>query len=228
MSIKKNIELFIQDVQRICESCNRDSKDIIIVAVTKTVGIQEMKEAIECGLTDIGENRVQEMMEKIESFDESVNWHMIGHLQRNKVKYIIDRVSLIHSLDGVKLADEIQRQSLKQNKMTDVLIEVNIGNEDTKFGIKPDEVTSFARKITEYSNIRLRGLMTVAPFEAEPEKVRPLMKMMHQKYIELKLLNLENSLIDTLSMGMSNDYRIALEEGATMLRVGSLIFGERS
>lgn len=228
MSIKENIELLKQDVKRVCEGCNRDSKDIIIVAVTKTVNIQGMKEAIECGLTDIGENRVQEMMDKIESFDESVNWHMIGHLQRNKVKYIIDKVNLIHSLDGVKLADEIQRQSLKHNKMTDVLIEVNIGDEDTKFGIKPDEITSFARTIAGYSNIRLRGLMTVAPFETEPEKVRPLMKMMHQKYIELKLLNLENTLIDTLSMGMSNDYRIALEEGATMIRVGSLIFGERS
>jgi pyridoxal phosphate enzyme (YggS family) len=167
-------------------------------------------------------------MEKVEEFDESVTWHMIGHLQRNKVKYIIDKISLIHSLDSIRLAEEIQAQSLKRQKKTDVLIEVNIGGEDSKFGVKPDEIMEFARTVCSFSNIRLRGLMTVAPFEEDPENVRPLMKMMYQKYNELKSLSLENSLIDTLSMGMSSDFKIALEEGATMIRVGSLIFGERT
>jgi len=219
---------FEREVKNICDNCNRDVRDISIVAVTKTVEINRMNEAKESGLTEFGENRVQELIEKIEQFDDSVTWHMIGHLQRNKVKYIIDKVSLIHSLDSVRLAEEIQRQSLKLFKTTDVLIEVNVGSEDTKFGIKPEEILDFARIICKYSNIRLKGLMTVAPFEEEPEKIRPLMKLMHQKFDELKALNLENSLIDTLSMGMSNDFKIALEEGATMLRVGSLIFGERS
>ncbi|MDP3385608.1 MAG: YggS family pyridoxal phosphate-dependent enzyme [Eubacteriales bacterium] len=228
MSIKDNVGSLIQEVKRVCDHCNRDSSDISIVAVTKTVGITGMKEAIESGLTDFGENRVQELLEKIEQFDESVNWHMIGHLQRNKVKYIIDKVSLIHSVDSVRLAEEIQRQSLKLLKTTDVLIEVNVGSEDTKFGIKPDEILDFAGVISKYGNLRLRGLMTVAPYDEEPENIRPLMKLMHQKFNELKSLNLENSLIDTLSMGMSNDFKIALEEGATMIRVGSMIFGERS
>jgi hypothetical protein len=216
------------EVKRTCENTNRDFRDVKIVAVTKTVGINGMKEAIVSGLSEFGENRVQELMEKVEEFDESVTWHMIGHLQRNKVKYIIDKISLIHSLDSIRLAEEIQSQSFKRQKKTDVLIEVNIGGEDSKFGVKPDEIMEFARMVCSFSNIRLRGLMTVAPFEEDPENVRPLMKMMYQKYNELKSLSLENSLIDTLSMGMSNDFKIALEEGATMIRVGSLIFGERT
>jgi hypothetical protein len=228
LNIKDNVQFLLQEVKSVCDNCNIDNREIKIVAVTKTVGINEMKEAIESGLTEFGENRVQELMGKINEFDESVTWHMIGHLQRNKVKYIIDKISLIHSLDSIRLAEEIQAQSLKRQKSTDVLIEVNIGGEDSKFGVKPDEIMEFARMICGYSNIRLRGLMTVAPFEEAPENVRPLMKMMYQKYTELKSLNLENSLIDTLSMGMSNDFKIALEEGATMIRVGSLIFGERT
>ncbi|MBV1758676.1 MAG: YggS family pyridoxal phosphate-dependent enzyme [Dethiosulfatibacter sp.] len=226
--MNENVASLILEVKNVCDSCNRDSSDIRIVAVTKTVGIDVMKEAVENGLTDLGENRVQELMEKIEQFDESITWHMIGHLQRNKVKYIIDKVSLIHSLDSERLAEEIQKQSLKRLKKTDVLIEVNVGSEDTKFGIKPEEILDFARIISKYDNIRLRGLMTVAPYVEEPENIRPLMKLMHQKFNELKSLNLKNSSIDTLSMGMSNDFKIALEEGATMIRVGSLIFGERS
>lgn len=228
MSINENVASLVLEVKNVCDSCNRDSSDIRIVAVTKTVGIDGMKVAVESGLTDLGENRVQELIEKIEQFDESITWHMIGHLQRNKVKYIIDKVSLIHSLDSERLAEEIQRQSLKRLKKTDVLIEVNVGSEDTKFGIKPEEILDFARIISKYDNIRLRGLMTVAPYDEEPENIRPLMKLMYQKFNELKSLNLKNSLIDTLSMGMSNDFKIALEEGATMIRVGSLIFGERS
>ncbi len=228
MSIKENVASLVLEVKKVCDSCNRDSRDIRIVAVTKTVGINGMKEAVESGLTEFGENRVQELMEKVEQFDESITWHMIGHLQRNKVKYIIDKVSLIHSLDSERLAEEIQRQSLKRLKKTDVLIEVNVGSEDTKFGIKPEEILDFARIICSYDNIRLRGLMTVAPFDEEPENIRHLMRLMHQKFNELKSLNLKNSMIDTLSMGMSNDFKIALEEGATMIRVGSLIFGERS
>lgn len=228
MNIKDNVQSLLQEIKSVCDDCNIESGAIKIVAVTKTVGINEMKEAIESGLAEFGENRVQELMEKIDEFDESVTWHMIGHLQRNKVKYIIDKVSLIHSLDSIRLAEEIQTQSLKRHKKTDVLIEVNIGGEDSKFGVKPNEIMEFARMVCRYSNIRLRGLMTVAPFEEEPENVRPLMKMMYQKYNELKSLSLENSLIDTLSMGMSNDFKIALEEGSTMIRVGSIIFGERS
>ena len=228
MNIKDNVQFLLQEVKSVCDNSNIDNREVKIVAVTKTVGINEMKEAIESGLTEFGENRVQELMGKINEFDESVTWHMIGHLQRNKVKYIIDKISLIHSLDSIRLAEEIQSQSFKRQKKTDVLIEVNIGGEDSKFGVKPDEIVEFARMVCGYSNIRLRGLMTVAPFEEAPENVRPLMKMMYQKYTELKSLNLENSLIDTLSMGMSNDFKIALEEGATMIRVGSLIFGERT
>ncbi|PKM70653.1 MAG: YggS family pyridoxal phosphate-dependent enzyme [Firmicutes bacterium HGW-Firmicutes-18] len=226
--MKDNVQFLLQEVKSVCDNSNIDNREVKIVAVTKTVGINEMKEAIESGLTEFGENRVQELMGKINEFDESVTWHMIGHLQRNKVKYIIDKISLIHSLDSIRLAEEIQSQSFKRQKKTDVLIEVNIGGEDSKFGVKPDEIMEFARTVCSFSNIRLRGLMTVAPFEEAPENVRPLMKMMYQKYTELKSLNLENSLIDTLSMGMSNDFKIALEEGATMIRVGSLIFGERT
>lgn len=225
MSMKKNVDEVLQNIRKACELSNRSEDEITLIAVTKTVDVDVMTEARDLDLRNFGENKPQELVRKFDFFNEEIRWHMIGHLQRNKVKYIIDKVELIHSLDNMKLAEEIQKQSIKHDKVTDVLIEINIGNEISKHGINPDELFDFVEKVKELKNIRIKGLMTVAPYMIDAENVRPYMKKMKSLFDQLK--ENEGDCIDTLSMGMSNDYKIAIEEGATMVRIGSSIFGER-
>jgi hypothetical protein len=227
MSIEKNVNEILQNIKEACDSSNRNEDDIILIAVTKTVDVDVMSEARQLDLKNFGENKPQELVRKYEFFNEETKWHMIGHLQRNKVKYIIDKVELIHSLDSVKLAEEIQKQSVKHDKVTDVLIEINIGNEISKHGINPEELFDFVDKVKELKNLKIKGLMAVAPYKIDPEDVRPFMKKMKSLFDELKEIKGDNIDIDTLSMGMSNDYKIAIEEGATMVRIGSSIFGDR-
>ncbi|SHI73540.1 hypothetical protein SAMN02745751_00946 [Dethiosulfatibacter aminovorans DSM 17477] len=225
MSMEKNVDEILQNIKEACEKSNRSQDEITLIAVTKTVDVDAMIEARKLDLKNFGENKPQELVRKFDFFDEEIRWHMIGHLQRNKVKYIIDKVELIHSLDNMKLAEEIQKQSVKHDKVMDVLIEINIGNEISKHGISPDELFDFVDKVKELKNIRIKGLMTVAPYMIDAEEVRPYMKKMKSLFDQLKAI--EGDCIDTLSMGMSNDYKIAIEEGATMVRIGSSIFGER-
>jgi hypothetical protein len=227
MSIEKNVDKILQNIKKACDSSNRNEDDITLIAVTKTVDVDVMSEARKLDLKNFGENKPQELVRKFEFFDKETRWHMIGHLQRNKVKYIIDKVELIHSLDNVKLAEEIQKQSVKHDKVADVLIEINIGNEISKHGISPEELFDFVDKVRGLKNLRIKGLMTVAPYMTDSEDVRPYMKKMKSLFDELKEMKGDNIDVDTLSMGMSNDYKIAIEEGATMLRIGSSIFGER-
>lgn len=227
MSIEKNVDKILQNIKEACDSANRNEDDITLIAVTKTVDVDVMSEARMLDLKNFGENKPQELVRKFEFFDKETRWHMIGHLQRNKVKYIIDKVELIHSLDNVKLAEEIQKQSVKHDKVADVLIEINIGNEISKHGISPEELFDFVDKVKGLKNLRIKGLMTVAPYMTDSEDVRPYMKKMKSLFDELKEMKGDNIDVDTLSMGMSNDYKIAIEEGATMLRIGSSIFGER-
>jgi hypothetical protein len=227
MSIEKNVDEVLRNIRKACDLSGRREEDVTLIAVTKTVDVDVMNEARQLDLKNFGENRPQELVRKYEFFDEETKWHMIGHLQRNKVKYIIDKVELIHSLDNVKLAQEIQKQSVKRNKITDVLIEINIGSEISKHGIGPDELFDFVDNLMEFKNIRIKGLMTVAPYVVDLESVRPYMKKMKELFEKLKEVKGENIDVDTLSMGMSNDYRIAIEEGATMVRIGSSIFGDR-
>ncbi len=227
MSIEKNVDKILQNIKKACDSSNRNEDDITLIAVTKTVDVDVMSEARKLDLKNFGENKPQELVRKFEFFDKETRWHMIGHLQRNKVKYIIDKVELIHSLDNVKLAEEIQKQSVKHDKVADVLIEINIGNEISKHGISPEELFDFVDKVKGLKNLRIKGLMTVAPYMTDSEDVRPFMKKMKSLFDELKEMKGDNIDVDTLSMGMSNDYKIAIEEGSTMLRIGSSIFGER-
>jgi hypothetical protein len=227
LSIKDNIDDLLRNIEKTCLKCNREKKDIKLIAVTKTIEANKIIEAVSYGLTDFGENKVQELVEKYEHLPEDIKWHMIGHLQRNKVKYIVDKVDLIQSIDSIRLAEEINKECFKNNIIMDVLIEVNIGDEESKYGIKPENTLEFAGDISKLTNIRIRGLMTVAPYFENPENVRPYMKKMNELFKQLKEIGLKNHKIDILSMGMSNDYKVAIEEGSTMIRVGSLIFGER-
>ncbi|MBN2285394.1 MAG: YggS family pyridoxal phosphate-dependent enzyme [Tissierellales bacterium] len=225
--LSENIEKLLKSIEETCYACDRKPNSVMLVAVTKTVDPDRISEAVSYGLTELGENKVQELTSKYPLLPNFIKWHMIGHLQRNKVKYIIDKVKLIQSVDSLKLAEEIDRQSKKNSLKMDILIEVNIGEEESKFGIKPEEALEFALSLQAFQNIRLRGLMTVAPFFEDSERVRPYMKKMQTLFKDLQGMALPQQSIDILSMGMSNDYRIAIEEGSTMIRVGSIIFGER-
>ena len=216
-NIKENLE-------RIRENLN---DEVLLVAVTKTHTAMEINEAIDAGVTDIGENKVQEILDKYDKV-KPVRWHMIGHLQTNKVKYIIDKVSLIHSVDSLKLAQEIQKQAARHNINMDILIQVNAAGEESKFGIEPSGVEGLIMKILDTCpNVNVKGLMFVAPFAENPEEVRGYfaeVAVMYHKYREISHPRLD---FRYLSMGMSHDYLIAIDEGANLVRIGSAIFGNR-
>lgn len=220
MRVKENIESAL-----IASGRNKD--DIILVGVTKTVDVDSINEAISYGLENIGENKVQEIMDKYDKIKGNVNWHMIGHLQTNKVKYIIDKVDLIHSLDRMSLAKEINKRAESENIIKDVLIQVNIAEEETKFGLKKEEVIPFIESILDFKNIRIKGLMTIAPFSENPEEVRFVFRDLRNLGYEIEKRNYENLEMKYFSMGMTNDYKVAIEEGANIVRIGTAIFGKR-
>lgn len=226
------IEANLKEVRKriICaaQSVGRDPEEITLIAVSKTKPIEMVEAAYQCEQRVFGENKVQEICEKSAVCEADIRWHMIGHLQTNKVRQVVDKVEMIHSVESVKLLEEIQKESEKRNLVSDILIEVNIGDEDSKFGLKPTEIVAFAEKISQYKNVRLRGLMTVAPYTENAEDNRKFFKQMKQLFIDIKEKNIDNSIIDTLSMGMTGDYEVAIQEGATMVRVGTGIFGERN
>lgn len=228
--IAENIYKIRQKIREVCQKVGRNPEEITIVAVTKTVPVDKIKEAINAGINDIGENRVQELLEKKSYIDiENVRWHFVGHLQTNKVKYIVDFVHLIHSVDSLKLALEIEKRAKRINRIVDVLIEVNTSGEKTKYGVKPEETTELVKQISESCEfVRIKGLMTVAAYLPNPEDVRPMFKLLRQLSDEIKKLDLKNVEMKHLSMGMSNDYWIAVEEGATIVRIGTAIFGPRN
>lgn len=216
------------DIKKNLEEVEKTLADgVKLIAVTKTHGPDMINEAIDCGVTDIGENKVQEIMDKYEKV-KPVNWHMIGHLQTNKVKYIIDKVCLIHSVDSLKLAKEIDKRAGAAGKTMDILIQVNSAGEESKFGISPEETEGLIMEILETCpNIKICGLMCIAPLEEDPEDARPYFKAVKEQYERFK--NIEHGRMDMkyLSMGMSHDYIAAMEEGSNMVRVGSAIFGQR-
>lgn len=214
-------------VDNILTKRNSSFDDIILVAVTKTLDVEKINEAIFYGVTNIGENKVQEIQAKYEKINQDIKWHMIGHLQSNKVKYIIDKVHMIHSLDRISLAKEIQRRAEEHNIFIDTLIQVNIAEEDSKFGLKKDEVIPFIKSVNDFNRIRIKGLMTIAPYVENPEDVRFVFKDLKNLFESIKELNISNVDMKYLSMGMTNDYEIALEEGANIIRIGTGIFGKR-
>ena len=180
------------------------------------------------GIREFGENKVQEMCEKMELMPQDIKWNMIGHLQTNKVKYIIGKTSLIHSVDSLKLAEEIQKQAVKHDVTADILVEVNIANEESKFGISKDETIQMVRDIAKLDHLKIKGLMTIAPFVENPEDNRLYFREIKQLSVDINNQNIDNVSMDVLSMGMTGDYMVAIEEGATMVRVGTGIFGERN
>lgn len=203
------------------------SDDVELLAVTKTVGVNKVEEAIKLGINNIGENRVQELEKKYDEIGNKVNYHMIGHLQSNKVKYLIGKTKLIHSLDRMSLAKEINKRSKNKDLITDVLIQVNVAEEKTKFGLKTEEVLSFIEKVLVYENVNIRGLMTIAPHIDDEKKLRKIFRSLYNLKEDIISRNYKELSMDYLSMGMTNDYKIAIEEGSNIVRVGTGIFGER-
>lgn len=225
--IKENIENVERKIQAACDRSGRKREDVLLLAVSKTIDVPRIKEAVECGLTSLGENKVQEIMDKYEPMGEGVKWHLIGHLQTNKVKYIIDKVELIHSVDSLKLAEEISKRAKAKGITADILLEINAAGEESKFGLKPEECEEAVREISVLDNIKIRGLMTVAPNVENPEENRIYFKQMKQLLVDINAKKIDNVNMDVLSMGMTGDYEVAIEEGATIVRVGTGIFGAR-
>lgn len=226
--ISKNIDYIKSEIINSCKKVNREN-GINLIAVTKTVDIDAINEAIESGITDVGENKPQELARKYDFIGDKVRWHQIGSLQTNKVKYIIDKVYMIHSIDRLSLCEEIQKRAEKINKTINCLIQVNISEEESKQGISKDEAIDFIKTISEkYKNIKVKGLMTMAPYTEDESIIRDTFKGLKDLSEEISRENIENVYMDELSMGMSNDFKIAVEEGSTLVRVGTSIFGERN
>lgn len=211
-----------------CKKAGRDPSEVTLIAVSKTKPVPMLQEIYDQGIREFGENKVQEICEKYGTLPKDIHWHMIGHLQRNKVKQVIDKACMIHSVDSVRLAKQISDEAIKRNICMNILLEVNVAQEDTKFGLKTDEVAGFLDEISEYKGIRVKGLMTIAPFVKNPEENRKYFRELRQLCVDLKTKNNDNVDMEFLSMGMTNDFEIAIEEGATHVRVGTAIFGERN
>jgi len=226
--IKRNIEDIRKNIEKAAAVSGRKAEDILLLGVTKTVDVERIKELVRCGVKTFGENRVQELISKYDCFENDVKWHLIGSLQTNKVKYIIDKVELIHSLDSVRLASEIDRQAKKYGKIMEVLVEINIAGEKSKHGVLLEDVDKLIQEISIFDNIRLKGLMTVAPFVENPQENRKYFNQMRKKFIDIASQNVDNIDMTYLSMGMTNDYQVAIEEGANIVRIGTGIFGRRN
>ncbi len=223
--IKNNLEIINEKIKKAALKANRHPEEIKLVAVTKTATIEQIKDALSAGVKIIGENKVQEAKEKYQILTTDIEWHLVGHLQTNKVKYAIEIFDCIQSMDSIKLAKEIDRRSLQFGKITNVLVEVNVSGEETKYGIKPEEVKPFLKEISKFSRIRVRGLMTIAPIGEVKEEVRPYFRKLRELFKEIKSKNIKNVKMDYLSMGMTDDFEVAIEEGANMVRIGRGIFG---
>ncbi len=210
-----------------CKESNRNREDVTLIAVSKTKPISMLQEIYDHGCRHFGENKVQELVEKYESMPKDIKWHMIGHLQRNKVKYIVDKVALIHSVDSLRLAEEISKEAVKKNVEVDILIEVNVAEEETKFGITTDETIELVKQIAVLPGIHIKGLMTIAPYVEDAKENQRYFAQLKQLSVDISAKNIDNVSMGVLSMGMTGDYTVAIAEGATLVRVGTGIFGER-
>lgn len=227
--IKDNIYTILEKTKQAAIRSGRNLEDVTVIAVSKTVDSERAREAVEAGLVNLGENRVQELVKKYDELSNTnVKWHLIGHLQKNKVKYIIDKTVLIHSLESLELAKEINKKAKQHDLISNVLIELNIGEELSKFGISEDVVYEFVKSLEQFENIKVLGLMTVAPFTENPEDVRWVFKKMKEIFDKISGMKLKNTEMKYLSMGMTNDFEIAIEEGANIIRIGTAIFGARN
>ena len=223
-----NLKEVRESIAASCEKCGRDPGEVCLLAVSKTKPEEDILELYKAGQRDFGENYVQELMRKQQALPSDIRWHMIGHLQRNKVKYIAGFVSMIHSVDSLALAWKIESEAAKHDRVIPILIEVNVADEESKFGIPPEDVPLFAKAVRELPHVRLAGLMTSAPLTEDPEEVRFVFRKMRQLSVDINLENDNNGEVNVLSMGMSNDYRVAIEEGSTCVRIGTSLFGARN
>lgn len=226
--IVENIEHVRENIEKACKKTGRSVDEVTLIAVSKTKPYTDIEEALKSGTLDYGENKVQEMCEKYEILPKNIRWHMIGHLQRNKVKYLVGKTELIHSVDSIRLAEQIEKEYAKKDETANILIEVNMAQEESKFGITSQETEELIRKISTFEHIRIKGLMTIAPYTDNPETNRVYFRQMKKLSVDIRDKNIDNVSMDVLSMGMTGDYQVAIEEGSTMVRVGTGIFGERN
>ncbi len=225
--LKENLANVEKNIEQACKNAGRSRDEVTLIAVSKTKPIEMLQEIYDENIRDFGENKVQELCSKMEQLPSDIRWHMIGHLQRNKVKYIVGKVELIHSVDTYRLAEEINIQAKKQNVIIPILVEVNIAHEESKFGISAEDAILLVEDISKLENIRIKGLMTIAPYVENPEDNRLYFRKIKQLSVDITNKNIDNVSMEILSMGMTGDYMVAIEEGATMVRVGTGIFGER-
>lgn len=226
--IQENIKLVEENIKKACEKVGRDVNEVTLIAVSKTKPYTAIEEALPTGVKDYGENKVQELCDKYEILPKDIKWHMIGHLQRNKVKYLVGKASLIHSVDSIRLAEQIEKEYAKADEIANILIEVNMAQEESKFGITSEETEQLVREIAKFPHIRIKGLMTIAPYTDNPESNRVYFRNMKKLSVDIENKNINNVSMSVLSMGMTGDYQVAVEEGATLVRVGTGIFGERN
>ena len=226
--LKENLANVEKNIEQACKNAGRSRDEVTLIAVSKTKPVEMLQEIYDESIRDFGENKVQELCSKMGQLPSDIRWHMIGHLQRNKVKYIVGKVELIHSVDTYRLAEEINIQAKKQNVIVPILVEVNIAHEESKFGISAEDAILLVEEISKLENIRIKGLMTIAPYVENPEDNRLYFRKIKQLSVDITNKNIDNVFMEILSMGMTGDYMVAIEEGATMVRVGTGIFGERN
>ena len=226
--LKENLANVEKNIEQACKNAGRSRDEVTLIAVSKTKPVEMLQEIYDENIRDFGENKVQELCSKMGQLPSDIRWHMIGHLQRNKVKYIVGKVELIHSVDTYRLAEEINIQAKKQNVIVPILVEVNIAHEESKFGISAEDAILLVEEISKLENIRIKGLMTIAPYVENPEDNRLYFRKIKQLSVDITNKNIDNVFMEILSMGMTGDYMVAIEEGATMVRVGTGIFGERN
>ncbi len=225
--IRENLDIVEKNIEAACSLGERKREEVKLIAVSKTKPVEMLQEAYDYGCRDFGENKVQELVDKYEKMPKDIRWHMIGHLQRNKVKYIVDKVYLIHSVDSLRLAEEISKEAVKKDVTVSVLIEVNVAEEASKFGTTSEDAIALVEQIAKLSNIAIKGLMTIAPYVENAEENRVYFRKLKQIYVDIIRKNIDNVFMEELSMGMTGDYKVAITEGATYIRVGTGIFGER-
>lgn len=225
--IKENIDAVEKNIEAACKRAGRDRSEVTLIAVSKTKPIEDLMEAYNAGIRVFGENKVQELTYKIEHMPDDIHWHMIGHLQRNKVKYIVGKVDLIHSVDKIELAEEIDKRAKALGIVQDILIEVNIADEESKGGVAADKAKELYVNIQKLSYVNVRGVMCIAPNVDDPESNRQYFVNLRKILVDIMSIMLDNSRVDVMSMGMTGDYEVAIEEGSTMIRVGTGIFGAR-
>ena len=226
--LKENLYQVQENMKEACRRSGRAESDVTLIAVSKIKPLPMLEEVYSLGIRDFGENKVQELVDKAEQLPDDIRWHMIGHLQRNKVKYIVDKVYMIHSVDSLRLAEEISKEAVKRGIIVNILIEVNVAGEESKFGVTPEDTPGLVQEISHLPGILVRGLMTIAPFVENAEDNRIFFSALKKLYVDITNKNIDNVRMDYLSMGMTGDYEVAIEEGASFVRVGTGIFGERS